>query len=73
MNLLTDHSGVSSMDELFPTRCTVSPNEVEAKGCGQTTVIRATYIWVLFFEQIPFAVNHTFKRNASGEVATLAV
>ena len=29
VNLLTDHSGVGCMDELFPTRCMVSPNEVE--------------------------------------------
>jgi len=29
MNLSTDRSGVSFMDELFPTRCVVSPNDVE--------------------------------------------
>jgi len=25
--IITDHSEVSFMDELFPTRCMVSPNE----------------------------------------------
>jgi len=29
MNLSTDRSGVSFMDEFFPTRCVVSPNDVE--------------------------------------------
>jgi len=31
-NLPIDHGGVSFMDELFPTRCLVSPNEVEETG-----------------------------------------
>jgi len=31
-------------------------------------LVRATYIWVLFFAHIPFVVNRTF--NANGEVAT---
>ena len=30
-------------------------------------LVRATYIWVLFFPHIPFAVNCT--RNANGEIA----
>jgi len=28
VSLSTDHSGVGWMDELFPTRCMVSPHEV---------------------------------------------
>jgi len=29
LDLPTDHNWVGCMDELFPTRCMVSPNEVE--------------------------------------------
>jgi len=29
IDLPIDHSGMGCMDELFPTRCMVSPNEVE--------------------------------------------
>jgi len=29
VDLPTDHNWVGCMDELFPTRCMVSPNEVE--------------------------------------------
>jgi len=34
-------------------------------------LVRATFIWVLFFAHIPFVVNHTF--NANGEVATVSL
>jgi len=42
---------MSFMDELFPTKCMVSPNEVEEtrQGYGQNTVILATKIIPIIF------------------------
>jgi len=34
-------------------------------------LVRATYIWVLFFAHIPFVVNHTFNATPNQGVATL--
>jgi len=39
------------MDELFPTRCMVSPNEDESKGCEQVTVLLAVYIIIIDFNK----------------------
>jgi len=33
-------------------------------------LVRATYIWVLFFVHIPFVVNRTINTTPNGEVAT---